>query len=85
MQRLGPTAEFEHLAQHCDLSPRRDVPQHVQHSADCVGIRVIAIVDNVDAVAREPLAPHLSGLERAHGLDGIFGFNSEKTRNGHAS
>src|SRR3954452_2135442 len=48
VQRLGPTAEFEHLAQHSDSALCRHVLKHVQHSANGVRIRVVAIVDDVD-------------------------------------
>src|SRR4051794_17713115 len=68
VQRLGPMSEFEHLAQHGDSPLCRNIPQHFQHSADCIGIRVIAIVDNFDTIAREPLPAHLAWRERTHSV-----------------
>src|SRR6476661_5066871 len=68
VQRLGPASEFEHLAQHSDAPLRRDIPQHFQHSADCIGIRVIAIVDYFNAIAREPLPTHFAWRERTHSV-----------------
>ena len=64
VQRLSPAAEFEHLAQHGDFPLCRDIPKHVQHSAGRVGIRVVAIVENLDTVARDSLPAHLAGRKR---------------------
>src|SRR5687768_1835478 len=53
VQRLGPTAEFEHLAQHRDSASCREIPKHFQHSSSGVRIRVVPIVNNVYSVSRK--------------------------------
>src|SRR3954451_14364136 len=80
VQRLGPASEFEHLAQHGDFAPCRELPKHVQHFAGGVGIRVVAVVDNVDTVSRETLPTHLAGRERPHGVSCRSDVYSEQTR-----
>jgi hypothetical protein len=44
VQRLSPTAEFEHLAQHGDAPPGWSYPENVEHCPGRFRIRVIAIV-----------------------------------------
>ena len=77
VQRLGPSAEFEHLAQYSDFPLRRDIPQHIQHSANSVRIRVVAIVNNSDTIARDSLAAHFARRQLAHSLSGFCCGDSE--------
>src|SRR5205807_6360902 len=82
VQGLGLVAKLEHFTQHGNAPLGGNTTKQLQHGAYCLGVRVVAIVDNRYSVAFETLAAHLSGGKRPDGLAQPVRRNVQSPANG---
>jgi hypothetical protein len=58
--------------------------QHVQHGVDGLGIGIVAVVPDDDAVVLQALAAHLADGEGGHGIAQALQRDLKRARHGHA-